>query len=82
MVLPEAKSIGDEAFYGCTKLSRIFIPDTIKSIGKRTFYGCKSLKYIDYTGTKAQWNAISKGSFWNNSVTNCKVYCVDGTMTM
>ena len=37
-------SIGDNAFYGCSKLTSITIPDSVKSIGYYTFTGCTGLK--------------------------------------
>ena len=36
-------SIGNEAFYGCTGLTSITIPNTITSIGQMAFYNCSSL---------------------------------------
>ena len=33
-------SIGDEAFYNCTSLTSITIPDSVTSIGERAFYDC------------------------------------------
>ena len=58
-------SIGRSAFEDCSSLGSITIPDSVTRIGDRAFYNCKSLKYIYYTGTEEQWNAITKGSFWN-----------------
>ena len=62
-------AIGDEAFYGCTSLTGVTIPDSVTSIGKYAFSGCKSLiitvepdsyaesyaeeKNIEYTYTNA-----------------------------
>ena len=37
-------SIGDYAFYGCTLLTSITIPDSVTSIGYMAFYNCTSLK--------------------------------------
>ena len=40
------QNLRDEAFYGCTALTSITIPEGVKSIGKSVFYGCTSLKNI------------------------------------
>ena len=39
-------SIGDSAFYGCTTLTSMVLPNTVSSIGKEAFRGCSSLKSI------------------------------------
>lgn len=38
--------IGDEAFYGCTSLTHVTIPDSVASIGSRAFARCHRLKQI------------------------------------
>ena len=39
-------SIGDEAFYNCTKVKSIILPDSTLEIGSYAFEGCKSLKSL------------------------------------
>ena len=43
----ELRSIGDDAFQYCSRLSRINLPDGLESIGNGCFYGCDNLKRID-----------------------------------
>ena len=40
------KEIGDEAFYKCSSLTGITIPDSVTSIGNGAFQGCRPLKSI------------------------------------
>lgn len=60
--------MGGDAFYGCTSLASITIPDSVTSIGYGAFYDCTSLANIYYTGTEEQWNAITKGYNWNQNM--------------
>ena len=39
-------SIGDSAFYGCSSLKNIIIPNSVTSIGNNAFYDCSSLTSI------------------------------------
>ena len=64
-------SIGDYAFYDCSSLTSITIPNSVTSIGVYTFFGCSSLTSITFPNS-VTW--INEGAFHN-----CKnlenVYC-------
>ena len=40
-------SIGEDAFYGCSELTSITIPDSVTSIGSAAFQGCESLQTLN-----------------------------------
>ena len=65
-------------FESCENLTTITIGVNVESIGSSCFSDCYSLKDIYYAGTKAQWNAIKKGSWWDSNTGNYTVHCTDG----
>ena len=75
-------SIRFGAFWGCTGLTNITIPDSVTSIGGRAFMDCSGLTNIKFSGTIAQWKAISKGDYWKYSVPATQVRCTDGTVSI
>ena len=66
-------SIGRGAFEQCIGLTSITISKGVTSIGDYAFDHCSNLTSINYTGTEAQWNAISKGSYWDVETPSNKV---------
>ena len=44
-------SIGDSAFYSCTELTSVTIPENVTSIGRQAFYNCYSLGSVTFEGT-------------------------------
>ena len=51
-------SIGDYAFFNCSKITSITIPESVTSIGDCAFYNCSSLTSFYYTGDVAGWCGI------------------------
>ncbi len=56
-------SIGSFAFYNCSGLTGVTLPSGVTSIARGAFRNCGSLTEVYYGGTRAQWDAITKGSF-------------------
>jgi hypothetical protein len=68
-------SIAGRAFYGCTSLTSVTIPNSVTSIGDDAFSGCSSL-----TGVYFKGNAPSPGSTNAfNGDNNATVYYLPGT---
>lgn len=63
LVIPSTvQEIGISAFEGCTEITSIVIPDSVTRINTDAFFGCQGLEDIYYSGTKAQWDAITIGA--------------------
>ena len=70
-------NIDRDVFSDCSALTSVTIPNTVTAIRDGVFQNCYDLKSITYTGTKAQWNIITKGHFdWTGTVK-----CSDGDLT-
>lgn len=90
VVIPEGVTTLSGTFNGCWDLYFVTIPASVTSIKDvpdsddtedgawGTFKKCSSLSAVNFRGTKAQWNNISKGTltFKNSGVS--KVNCSDG----
>ena len=55
------------AFYGCSSLNSIEIPNSVTSIWNYAFYGCNSLTDVYYTGNKTQWEKVDISSYGNGN---------------
>ena len=62
-------SIHSYAFCNCWNLKTIRIPVSVTSIGSYAFDGCPSSMTVTYSGSKKQWDDITKGSY-NNVLEN------------
>lgn len=71
-------SIGKGAFDHCDTLSNATIGYGVTSIGEYAFRNCTELTNVVFNGTIEQWNAISKGSKWNENAGFKTVQCLDG----
>ena len=56
-------AIADMAFFGCTRLTKVTIPNTVNSIGRTAFDGCTSLQTIECL-------AVTPPSLFNDSFTS------------
>ena len=76
--------IGAFAFTRCTALSSLTISANCTKIGTCMLTYCSSLTEITYEGTKAQWDAIEKGTNWDSrhgadhEDVLSKIICSDG----
>ncbi len=59
------KCIAADAFYNCSKLTGITMPNSVTGICRWAFWYCASLETITFKGTEGQWNAIAKGTSWD-----------------
>ena len=59
-------TIGSGAFSCCKSLASVVIPNSVVSFGDHVFWRCESLAVIEYCGTEEQWNAITKGNYWDS----------------
>lgn len=41
-------SVGESAFYGCTSLTRLILPNRLVSLGDSAFYGCTALESVTF----------------------------------
>lgn len=74
ITLPSSlSSISEALFSGCSQLTTIHIPVSVTSIGSYAFDGCPSSMTVTYSGSKKQWDDITKGSY--NDVLENNLIC-------
>lgn len=62
--------ISDNAFYKCSSLTSITIPNSVTSIGELAFGDCKNLLYIDMPNSVTK---IGASAFWGCHVISIKI---------
>ena len=73
--------IADGAFSSCIELTKIKIPKTLQYIGIRSFSYCRKLDRLEYGGTQAQWEALTKSDDWSYGMGFHTIACTDGSIT-
>ena len=71
MIVPDSvQTISAGAFAGCSGLYAVTIPASMTKVGEEAFSGCKKLQTIEFQGTQAQWDKITKGTNWDYMISN------------
>ena len=81
VVITGGTRVALESFADCRYITSISLPGTVTDIGYEAFEFASSLKDIFFSGTKAQWEAITKGYSWDTSTDNYTVHCTDGDIS-
>ena len=74
--------IGQQAFDRCSSLTSVTIGNGVTSIGTYAFSYCTSLTSVTFNGTKAEWNAVDKGSYWSYNCPFTEVKYLDGNVSV
>ena len=64
VIITGGNSVPDNAFYGCTNLTNINIPNSVLSIGQSAFYGCSGLTSVTIGNNVTN---IGQSAFYNCS---------------
>lgn len=75
-------AIADRALRGCDTVQSVFIPASVTYIGAYAMQNCPNLVAIRFGGTLAQWEAIEKGTGWDDGSTNYTLSCADEGVTV
>ena len=68
-------TIENNCFNNCIGIKSIVIPKSVTTISSYAFNNCSGIETVYYTGTQAQWNAISMSGLSINSLVDApKVY--------
>jgi hypothetical protein len=50
--------IGVGAFWGCSSLGIVYLPESLNAVYENAFIGCESLSYVVYDGTLEKYMSI------------------------
>ena len=68
-------SISESMFASCASLTTVKIASTVTKIDAKAFQYCSELTSIIFEGTSEQWEAITKGTDWDNGTGEYTVTC-------
>ena len=72
-------SISWQMFKDCKSLTSLTIPRSVVNVQQDAFSGCTALKNVTYTGTTADWKALTIYS-GNEALTRANVRCTGSTV--
>ena len=72
--------IQDKAFKDCTSLTTLDLPMGLQSIEGSPFTN-SGVTTLNYAGTTAEFNSLSKSSTWRTDTKIATIVCNDGTIT-
>ena len=79
--LKNASAIYRNAFFNNgadVPLVAVTIPNSVTSIGNAAFSGCTEVTMLNFIGTKAEWDSVSKDYDWCTGIATGVVHCIDG----
>lgn len=80
VTIPDGVTVIEHSAFGsCDELTSVTIPKSVTSIGNSAFM-CKLLNSINYSGTKADWDKITKEDYAFNYTET--VHCSDGDLIL
>ena len=83
LVIPNGvEKIGRQVLPNVKTLKKLVIPTSVTEIGIFAFLGASALSEIEYEGTIAEWEQVTKKPAWVNTYKTNVVKCSDGEVRL